>query len=46
MISVVYDDRPAMVRDFFDDNGGDWPVILDREGRIAVSYGVSGVPES
>ena len=46
VVSVVYDDLPATVREFFADNGGDWPVILDPDGRIAVSYGVSGVPES
>ena len=46
VVSVVYDDRPAKVREFFDENGGDWPVVLDPDGRVAVSYGVSGVPES
>ncbi|MDE0803312.1 MAG: TlpA disulfide reductase family protein [Acidimicrobiales bacterium] len=46
VVSVVYDDRPDDVAAFFDDNGGDWPVVLDPDGRIALSYGVSGVPES
>lgn len=46
VVSVVYDDRPATVREFFADNGGDWPVVLDPEGRVALSYGVAGVPES
>ena len=46
IVSVVFDDRPETVRQFFSDNGGDWPVVTDPDGRIAVSYGVAGVPES
>lgn len=46
VVSVVYDADPDNVRDFFADNGGDWPVVDDPDGRIALSYGVSGVPES
>ena len=38
--------EPTQVRDFFADNGGDWPVVVDPDGRIALGYGVSGVPES
>ncbi len=46
VVSVVYDADPDNVRDFFAENGGDWPVVDDPDGRIALSYGVSGVPES
>lgn len=46
VISVVYDAAPDSVREFFADNGGDWPVVMDPDGRIALEYGVSGVPES
>lgn len=46
VISVVYDDRADDVAGFFEDNGGDWPVVLDPDGRTALSYGVSGIPES
>lgn len=46
VVSVVYDDRPADARDFFEENGGDWPVVTDPDGRISVSYGVARVPES
>jgi cytochrome c biogenesis protein CcmG/thiol:disulfide interchange protein DsbE len=45
VVSVLYDDSPADAREFFDRNGGDWPVVLD-EGRIAMDYGVTGVPET
>lgn len=46
VVSVVYDTRPAKAREFFAENGGDWPVVLDPDGRIALDFGVSGVPES
>jgi cytochrome c biogenesis protein CcmG/thiol:disulfide interchange protein DsbE len=46
VVSVVYDDDVAEVRDFFDDNGGDWPVVIGDTGAIALDWGVAGVPES
>ncbi len=46
VVSVVFDSEPKQVRKFFADNGGDWPVVFDPDGRIALGYGVSGVPES
>lgn len=46
VVSVVYDSTTTKVEEFFADNGGDWPVVTDPDGRIALAYGVSGVPES
>ncbi len=46
VVSVVFDDTVSNVRDFFDERGGDWPVLTDETGRISLSYGVSQVPES
>ncbi|CAN5155119.1 hypothetical protein BH18ACT4_BH18ACT4_06480 [soil metagenome] len=46
VVSVVYGDDSEAVRAFFDENGGDWPVVVGDEGRSALDYGVSGVPES
>lgn len=46
VVSVVFDDTAANVEAFFEENGGDWPVIADDSGRVAVAYGVTGVPES
>jgi cytochrome c biogenesis protein CcmG/thiol:disulfide interchange protein DsbE len=46
VVSVVYADRPKEAREFFAERGGDWPVVMDPEGAVAVAYGVSGVPES
>jgi cytochrome c biogenesis protein CcmG/thiol:disulfide interchange protein DsbE len=31
---------------FFADNGGDWPVVYDEGGAIAVSFGIAKVPET
>ena len=46
VVSVVFDSRTEQVREFFDENGGDWPVVPDPDGRTALQYGVTGVPES
>lgn len=46
VVSVVFDSRPKQVREFFERNGGGWPVVLDPDGRTALEYGVAGVPES
>jgi len=44
--SVVYDDTRENVEAFFEREGGDWPVVYDRTGSIAVGFGVSAVPET
>jgi len=46
VVSVVFDSRPEQVREFFEREGGEWPVVLDPDGRTALQYGVAGVPES
>jgi cytochrome c biogenesis protein CcmG, thiol:disulfide interchange protein DsbE len=46
LVSVVYDDDPGTARDYFEENGGDWPVVLDPDGRVALDYAVAGVPET
>ena len=46
LVSVLFDDRPGTARDFFADNGGEWPVVVDGNGTIAASWGVAGVPET
>jgi cytochrome c biogenesis protein CcmG/thiol:disulfide interchange protein DsbE len=46
VVSVVFSDDPDEVRAFFQENGGDWPVVADDDGRIATDWGVTGVPES
>jgi cytochrome c biogenesis protein CcmG, thiol:disulfide interchange protein DsbE len=46
VVSVAFNDEPENVADFFADNGGDWAVIASDTGRIALDFGVTGVPES
>lgn len=46
LYTVVFDDADEPVREFFDENGGDWPVVLDPNGTIAVAFGMSQVPET
>ena len=46
VVSVVFRNEPEEARAFFRENGGEWPVLPDDDGRMAVDWGVSGVPES
>ena len=46
VVSVVFDDQADDVAEFFDRNGGDWPVLDDPRGAIALDWGVAGIPES
>lgn len=46
LYTVINDDNDAAVRAFFDERGGDWPVIHDDDGAISVAFGVAKVPET
>lgn len=46
LVSVLFDDRPTTARRFFEANGGEWPVVVDADARIATDYGVAQVPET
>lgn len=46
VLAVIFDDSPTNVRAFFEANGGDWPVIADDRGKVALDFGVRGPPES
>ena len=46
LISVTFDDRAEQAREFFEEHGGDWPVIDDPENAIGVAFGVAQVPET
>jgi cytochrome c biogenesis protein CcmG, thiol:disulfide interchange protein DsbE len=46
VVSVVYDEPDLdVVRDFFAERGGEWPVVTD-DGLAAAAYGVVAVPET
>ena len=46
VLGVVYNDNAQAVREFRDKEGGGWAMLTDPKGRIALDYGVAGVPES
>lgn len=46
VVSVVFDDQPEAVQAFFDENGGEWPVVPGEGTGVILDYAVSGVPES
>lgn len=46
IIGVVYQDTPENARRWLDRLGGDWPAVIDPDSRIAIDYGVYGVPET
>ena len=46
VIGVVFADSFDAVRAFRRDNGGTWPMAEDPDGRIALDWGLTGVPES
>ena len=46
VVSVAYDDQPEKVKQFFEEEGGDWPVLDSDQGRTALDWGVVKVPES
>ncbi|MDP9388087.1 MAG: TlpA family protein disulfide reductase [Actinomycetota bacterium] len=45
VLGVIYSDPADAVREFRAEEGGDWPMVTDG-GRIALSLGVAGIPES
>jgi cytochrome c biogenesis protein CcmG/thiol:disulfide interchange protein DsbE len=46
LYSVINNDSVESVRTFFAENGGDWPILRDDDGAIAVGFGVAKVPET
>jgi cytochrome c biogenesis protein CcmG/thiol:disulfide interchange protein DsbE len=46
MLGVVYQDTPENARRWMQRMGGSWPSVIDASSRIAIDYGVYGVPET
>lgn len=46
VLAVIFDDEPDRVRRFFEQRGGDWPVLSDPSGKVSLDFGVRGPPES
>jgi len=46
MLGVVYQDEAPNARRWMERMGGSWPSLIDPASRIAIDYGVYGVPET
>ncbi len=46
LLGVVYQDNRQNAKGFLSENGGSWPSVLDPGSRVAIDYGVYGVPET
>ncbi len=44
--SVVVGDTRADVEEFFDERGGDWPIVYSDGDDFSVAFGVAAVPET
>ncbi len=44
--SVVVGDTPERVERFFEERGGDWPIIYSDADEFSVAFGVAAVPET
>ncbi len=45
-LGVIYEDQEPQVRAFLSARGSAYPTLLDPEGKVAIAYGVYGVPET
>jgi cytochrome c biogenesis protein CcmG/thiol:disulfide interchange protein DsbE len=46
VVSIAFDDREDDARAFFEELGGDWPVLVTDTAGTGVDFGVTGVPET
>ncbi len=46
VVGVVYNDQLEDVREFFAERGGEWPVVIDTDGSVAVNYQVTRAAET
>lgn len=46
VVSIAFQDDAEAIDQYFERNGGEWPVIIGDTGRMALDFGVTGVPES
>ncbi len=46
VVGVVYQDGRSAARSFMRELGGEWPSLMDPGSRIAMDFGVYGVPET
>jgi cytochrome c biogenesis protein CcmG/thiol:disulfide interchange protein DsbE len=46
LLGIVFEDTASSARSFARSNGVSWPLLLDPGSRTAISYGVTGIPET
>ena len=46
VLSVTFNDELEDAKEFFAKRGGDWPVLADERGKVALDFGVRGPPET
>ena len=46
VLGIVYNDSPEAVADYVAKHGAAYPQLIDPNSRVAIDYGVAGVPES
>lgn len=46
VVSIAFSDQSQNVIDFFEEFGGEWPVLAADTGRHAINFGVAAVPET
>lgn len=46
IVGVIHDDTMDEVLEYRAEHGGDWPVVDDPRGTVALDYGVRGQPET
>jgi cytochrome c biogenesis protein CcmG, thiol:disulfide interchange protein DsbE len=44
--SIIYNDSVDNVQQFFDERGGNWPILRDDDGTFSVALGTAQVPET
>jgi cytochrome c biogenesis protein CcmG, thiol:disulfide interchange protein DsbE len=46
VVGIDFEDSLSGARGFAESQGGDWPLVVDGEGRTVLAYGVTGPPET
>jgi len=46
MVGIVYQDTPENARKYLKEHGGGWTQLVDPKSRVAINFGVYGVPET
>lgn len=45
-LGIIYQDSSSSARSYSASTGAGWPSLVDRDQQVAVSFGVTGIPET